>query len=240
MGRLQYCSGSHLPRLLGMTRRLPCSVALVVALGLGAVVGVSASPVNAAVAPPPPKTVDTWAWCGVNPDDPVAAAAVYALANAGGIDATFGPCNIPTPPYTPADTSNRYVPPDVYMRLVQLNATVGMKTIVYDKRFWSTTAGSQRGDRLLDARARQHRRVGHGRRVRPGQAGMADPDLAVDDHAQRRRAGDRCEAVRQPLADHTRPGAWRTCRVRNGCCRSPSTTAISAPAWPAPSTHEPR
>jgi hypothetical protein len=110
----------------------------VVALGLGAGGGLSASPVGAALAPPPPKTVDTWAWCGVNPDDPVAAAAVYALANAGGIDATFGPCNIPTEPYSAAFTSNRYVPPDVYMRLVQLNATVGMKTIVYDARFWST------------------------------------------------------------------------------------------------------
>jgi hypothetical protein len=59
------------------------------------------------------------------------------MAAAGGIDATFGPCNIPDPSYTPANTANRYVAPDVYMRLVQLNATVGMKTVVYDARLWA-------------------------------------------------------------------------------------------------------
>ena len=62
------------------------------------------------------------------------------MAVAAGIDATFGPCNIPKPPYSAAFTSNRYVPPDVYMRLVQLNATVGMKTVVYDQRLWSNQA----------------------------------------------------------------------------------------------------
>ena len=54
-------------------------------------------------APIPPKTVDTWAWCGVNPDSPVAATAVRAMAQAVGIDATFGPCNIPQSGYTPVD-----------------------------------------------------------------------------------------------------------------------------------------
>ncbi len=82
-------------------------------------------------------SVDTWAWCGVNPDDPAAATAVRAMALAGGIDATFGPCNIPAASYTPAQPANRYVGFDVYMRLVQLNATVGMKTVVYDDRLWS-------------------------------------------------------------------------------------------------------
>jgi hypothetical protein len=120
-----------------MPRRLRCSAALAVALSLGAVAFGSASTAGAAV-PPPPKTIDTWAFCGVNPDDPNAATAVRAMAQIAGIDATFGPCNIPTPPYTPADPSNRYVPPDVYMRLVLLNATVGMKTVVYDARLWST------------------------------------------------------------------------------------------------------
>ena len=97
---------------------------------------VPAPPVGAAVAPTPPQTVDTWAWCGVNPDVPEAATAVRAMAFAGGIDATFGPCNIPQAGYSPVDPKNRYVAPDVYMRLVLLNATVGMKTVVYDARFW--------------------------------------------------------------------------------------------------------
>jgi hypothetical protein len=103
-------------------------------------IGVVAQPAHAAV-PTPPTTVDSWAWCGVNPDDPVAADAVRAMAMAGGIDATFGPCDIPDPnfkpPYSPAFTADRYVAPDVYMRLVQLNATVGMKTVVYDARLWA-------------------------------------------------------------------------------------------------------
>ena len=119
-----------------MTRRLPCWVALGVALWTGVAAIVPAPLASAAVAPTPPQTVDTWAWCGVNPDVPQAATAVRAMALAGGIDATFGPCNIPVTGYTPVDPQNRYVPPDVYMRLVLLNATVGMKTVVYDARFW--------------------------------------------------------------------------------------------------------
>ena len=103
-------------------------------MGVAAIV--PSPPASAAVAPTPPQTVDTWAWCGVNPDAPEAATAVRAMALAGGIDATFGPCNIPVQPYSPASTSNRYVQPDVYMRLVLLNASVGMKTVVYDARFW--------------------------------------------------------------------------------------------------------
>jgi hypothetical protein len=93
---------------------------------------------SAAAAPAGP--VDTWAWCGVNPDDAAAPAAAQAMAFAGGIDATFGPCNVPRPPYSAAFTSDRYVLPDVYMRLVKLNATVGMKTVVYDQRLWSVVA----------------------------------------------------------------------------------------------------
>jgi hypothetical protein len=121
-----------------MTRRLPCCVALGIALWIGVAAVLPASLVSAAVVPTPPQTVDTWAWCGVKPDVPEAATAVRAMAFAGGIDATFGPCNIPLPGYTPVDPKNRYVPPDVYMRLVLLNATVGMKTVVYDARFWGT------------------------------------------------------------------------------------------------------
>lgn len=121
-----------------MTRGLPCCAALVVALWLGVVAGVPAPTASAAPVSAAPLAVDAWAWCGVNPDDPAAAAAVRAMAQAGGIDATFGPCNDPpSPPYTPANADSRYVKPDVYMRLVLLNATVGMKTVVYDARLWS-------------------------------------------------------------------------------------------------------
>jgi hypothetical protein len=121
-----------------MRRRSSCTAALIVALLLGVVGFLPARPASAAGAPTPPVQVDSWAWCGVNPDDPVAATAARAMALAGGIDATFGPCNIPTNDYTPAHTANRYVDFDVYMRLVQLNASVGMRTVVYDDRLWST------------------------------------------------------------------------------------------------------
>jgi hypothetical protein len=115
----------------------------VVALWIGVVAAIPTSPVGAATVPTPPLAIDTWAFCGVNPDDPSAAAGVRALADAGGIDATFGPCNVPSPSYTPANSANRYVVPDVYMRLVQLNATVGMKTVVRDERLWSTSASTR-------------------------------------------------------------------------------------------------
>ncbi|MEP7048433.1 MAG: hypothetical protein ABI949_17205 [Ilumatobacteraceae bacterium] len=121
-----------------MTRRAFGSAALAIAFLAGISMVGSPTAVHAAAAPTPPQTVDTWAFCGVNPDDPVAATAVRAMAQAGGIDATFGPCNVPQPGYTPVDPKNRYVPPDTYMRLVLLNATVGMKTVVYDARLWST------------------------------------------------------------------------------------------------------
>ena len=96
-----------------------------------------ASPV-ADAAPATVETIDTWAWCGVHPDDPSAATAASSMARDAGIDATFGPCNVPTPEYTPAFTANRYVSPALYRRLVDLNAAVGMKTVVYDARHWSS------------------------------------------------------------------------------------------------------
>ena len=84
--------------------------------------------------------VDTWAWCGVHPDDLAARSSAASMATAAGIDVTFGPCNVPTPDYTPANTRNRYVSPALYMRLVEINAAVGIKTAVYDARLWSPNA----------------------------------------------------------------------------------------------------
>ena len=96
---------------------------------------------------------------------------------------------------------------------------------------------------LLATSAWQHRRVGHGRRVSRTQSrpdSVEHPQDALGDHAQHCRAGDRCEAVRQLLADDSRPSADRPAWRRTGCCRSPSTTATSAPAWREPSTPERR
>ena len=76
--------------------------------------------------------VDTWAWCGVHPDDLAARSSAASMATAAGIDVTFGPCNVPTPDYTPANTRNRYVSPALYMRLVEINAAVGRPTLRHE------------------------------------------------------------------------------------------------------------
>ena len=62
------------------------------------------------------------------------------MATVGGIDATFGPCIAEGPDYTPETPGQRYVSPAEYMKLVRLNAQVGMETVVYDARMWSTNA----------------------------------------------------------------------------------------------------
>jgi hypothetical protein len=90
-----------------------------------------------------PEHADTWAWCGVHPDDPTAAKAATSMATVAGIDATFGPCYGPPPGYTPAEPGTRYVAPEVYRRLVDINAAAGMKTVVYDKRVWSDDPGER-------------------------------------------------------------------------------------------------
>ena len=108
-------------------------VVLVTALGLAVR---SAAPAQAAVGVVP-KRVDTWAWCGVRPDDPSAQAAADAMAKYAGITATFGPCNAPAV-YSPVDPGIRYVDPATYMRLVIINAKAGMKTVVYDSRIYGT------------------------------------------------------------------------------------------------------
>jgi hypothetical protein len=97
------------------------------------------APAGAAIGPVPAR-VDAWAFCGVRPSDPTAAAAVASIA-ASGVSATFGPCNDPAPgDYTVIDPRTRYVDPATYMQLVLLNASVGMKTLVYDARIYSTEA----------------------------------------------------------------------------------------------------
>ena len=101
---------------------------------------VAAAPLEPAA---PGTPIDTWAWCGVHPDDPTAATAAMSMATVAGIDVTFGPCNDPFgagDPYTPAFPGTRYVTPALYRRLVDINASAGMKTVVYDNRMWSTNA----------------------------------------------------------------------------------------------------
>jgi hypothetical protein len=84
---------------------------------------------------------ETCAFCGVHPDAPNASRAVNSLAVSAGIDATFGPAMPPDwSTYTPAEPGRRYADPDTYDRLTALNASVGMKTVVYDARLWSTDA----------------------------------------------------------------------------------------------------
>lgn len=82
--------------------------------------------------------VDTWAFCGVHPDTPYAREKVRTLAEVAGIDATFGPCLPPDwSTYSPANPGQRYATPEVYHRLVRLNAEYGMQTVVYDARLWA-------------------------------------------------------------------------------------------------------
>lgn len=84
---------------------------------------------------PPP--VDAWAFCGVHPDDAHARAKVRTLAEVAGIDATFGPCLPPDwSTYSPPFPGQRYASPEVYHRLLRLNAEHGMRTVVYDARLW--------------------------------------------------------------------------------------------------------
>lgn len=88
--------------------------------------------------PSPTKQVPTWAFCGVHPDDPYAAQKVLSLSRDSGFTATFGPCLRPDmTTYTTAEPGQRYGTPELYKQLVQLNASVGMKTVVYDSRLWS-------------------------------------------------------------------------------------------------------
>ena len=101
------------------------------------------SPVEAAATVPPVPPVESWAWCGVHPDDPIAVVTATAMAEAGGIDATFGPCYDGPIGYSAAEPGTRYDLPAVYRRLVDINAAAGMKTIVYDKDLWSTNLATR-------------------------------------------------------------------------------------------------
>jgi hypothetical protein len=88
-----------------------------------------------------PSAAETWAFCGVHPDAPHAATAVQTLSANAGIKATFGPCMPPDwSRYRPAEPGSRYVDPATYVRVLLMNAEVGMKTVVYDARLWSADA----------------------------------------------------------------------------------------------------
>lgn len=99
-------------------------------------------PAHTQAAPASTPPVEAWAFCGVHPDSANAAEAVATLA-AAHIDATFGPCLKPGADYTVANPGQRYATPAVYHRLVELNASVGIKTVVYDARLWSTNPGTR-------------------------------------------------------------------------------------------------
>lgn len=92
---------------------------------------------------PPRPQAETWAFCGVHPDEPTALARAQTLHDVAGIDASFGPCLPPPANYTPANPGSRYLDPAGYKRAVLNNAAAGMKTIVYDARIWSTNAATR-------------------------------------------------------------------------------------------------
>jgi hypothetical protein len=98
-------------------------------------------PFQSAPAPQVEHDVPIMVWCGADPRDANARTYVSNLA-ASGIDSTMGPC-LPYTDYTPAFTGTRYAPPEVYMELVKLNASVGIETLVYDERLWSADPAVQ-------------------------------------------------------------------------------------------------
>lgn len=112
-------------------KRTALALALVAGL-LTATAGCDPNVTHAATAP-----VGAWAFCGVHPD----AAAAQATANAlawSGVTATMGPCMPPDwSTYTPSNPGGRYIDVQAYARLVEINATAGMQTVVYDARVWS-------------------------------------------------------------------------------------------------------
>lgn len=84
-------------------------------------------------------SAETWAFCGVHPDDPAADAKLRTLSNSAGIDAIFGRCNPPDwSTYTPANPTVRYMNADEYKRLAIAASRHGIKTVVYDARVWSS------------------------------------------------------------------------------------------------------
>ena len=161
------------------------------------------------------------------------------MALAGGIDATFGPCDIPDPnfkpPYSPAFTADRYVAPDVYMRLVQLNATVGMKTVVYDARLWADDFATRDSaiaywkPVLANIAAWD---MGDEFDPRPTPSRLGRPRAPLGHHAVDRRAGHGRPAVHQlPAISRRDPaGPQPTCRASNVCCPSIAIRVTSAPA----------
>ena len=86
--------------------------------------------------PPPPPPPELWVFCGVDAEAPDAETRTAALA-ASGATSTLGRCKLPSGPYTPATTADRYTSRHGYGLLVGLNARHGMTTVVYDPGVWS-------------------------------------------------------------------------------------------------------
>lgn len=110
---------------------------VLLALSSSVIAVVEPGPAGAAPVDPAIVDLDTYAWCGADPDKPDAAASIASMASVAGIDVTFGPCISPTLPYSPAFTGDRYADPVKYRKLVDMNAAAGMRTMVYDQRIWS-------------------------------------------------------------------------------------------------------
>lgn len=114
-------------------------VGLVISLVLGGCAGAggNASPSRTGVR----EAITVIAFCGVDPADPFAWEKARTLAMKAGVDATMGPCLRPQlPGYTAAYPGQRYASRDTYAWLVDINASVGMKTYVYDPAVWTNPA----------------------------------------------------------------------------------------------------
>lgn len=108
---------------------------------LTALLAVSTFAATACETVPARPEAETWAWCGVDPRDPLAQTKANTLHSVAGIDATLGPClAVDWSTYTPANPGGRYLDPQGYLYLTVINANAGMKTVVYDARIWSTSA----------------------------------------------------------------------------------------------------
>ena len=134
------------------------------------------------------------------------------MATVGGIDATFGPCIAEGPDYTPETPGQRYVTPAEYMKLVRLNAQVGMETVVYDARLWSTNAAVR--DVALAFWAPEFENIAAwdlGDEFDPDGAGLADVDRTMGHRprGRHRSVGDPPVHEHTAVRERTQPSAVR-------------------------------
>jgi len=85
----------------------------------------------------PSKSIETWIFCGIHPNDKFAQTKANTMAKVAGIDVSMGPCMPPDSNYTTSNPGSRYVDPQTYLHATVINANAGIKTVVYDARIWN-------------------------------------------------------------------------------------------------------